>query len=309
MSGVVVGFAVILGIIGVGYMLGRTGALGAGGEQVLARLVFLVATPAMLFHTLAHAELSVVFSPGLVVAAASASLAALLYFVLARAWLRRRVAESIMGALASSYVNSVNLGLPLAVYVLGDAAVIAPVLLFQVVFLGPIALAILEIITRDPHQRRSLVGIVVAPLRNPILIGAGLGMLVALSGISLPEVVDQPVDLVGGMSVPGALIAFGISLHGTRALRRGTSPRRDVLLASTIKVVVQPLLAWVIGGWLLGLDGEQLLVVVVLAALPTAQNVFVFASWYGRGVVLARDSAIVTTVLSLPVIAACAVLL
>ncbi|MBD8506086.1 AEC family transporter [Hoyosella sp. G463] len=308
MSGVVVGFSVILGIIGVGYLLGRTGALGTSGEQVLARLVFLVATPAMLFHTLAHADVSVVFSPGLVVAAGSASLAALVYFVLARAWLRRRVAESIIGALAASYVNSVNLGLPIAVYVLGDATVIAPLLLFQVVFLGPIALGILEITLRQPHHQRSLAGIFMAPLRNPILIGAALGMLVALSGISVPEIIDQPIELIGGMAVPGALIAFGISLHGTRALRRGTSPRRDVLLASTIKVLAQPLLAWLIGAWMLGLEGESRLVVVVRAALPTAQNVFVFASWYGRGVVLARDSAIVTTVLSVPVIAACVLL-
>jgi predicted permease len=48
---------------------------------------------------------------------------------------------------------------------------------------------------------------------------------------------------------------------------------------------------------------------VVIAALPTAQNVLVYATRYQRGVVLARDSALVTTIVSIPVIAVIAAFL
>jgi malonate transporter len=40
--------------------------------------------------------------------------------------------------------------------------------------------------------------------------------------------------------------------------------------------------------------------VTVTSALPTAQNVFVYAATYGRGTTLARDAVLVTTVLSVP---------
>ena len=59
------------------------------------------------------------------------------------------------------------------------------------------------------------------------------------------------------------------------------------------------LVAW-LAGQALGLEGTALLAVTVLAALPTAQNLFVHANRYGRGVVLARDAIFATTVLALP---------
>jgi len=43
----------------------------------------------------------------------------------------------VIGALGSNYVNG-NLGIPLAVYVLGHAALVPPVMLYQLVVLAPI---------------------------------------------------------------------------------------------------------------------------------------------------------------------------
>ena len=52
----------------------------------------------------------------------------------------------------------------------------------------------------------------------------------------------------------------------------------------------------------LGVDGHALLAVVVTSALPTAQNIFVHATRYDRGTVLARDTILITTMGSVPVI-------
>jgi hypothetical protein len=41
---------------------------------------------------------------------------------------------------------------------------------------------------------------------------------------------------------------------------------------------------------------------VVIAALPTAQNVFVYAMRYGRATALARETILVTTLAAMPVI-------
>jgi predicted permease len=82
-----------------------------------------------------------------------------------------------------------------------------------------------------------------------------------------------------------------------------------VLLASTLKLLVMPLAAWAIGHFVFVLDGLDLFAVVVLAALPAAQNVFNYAQRYGRGVVMARDIVLITTVASVPVLLVVAALL
>ena len=301
MSGVVAGFTVIFVIIAIGYLLGRRGTLGAEGETVLGRLVFFVATPALLFDSLASSDLSVIFSPTLAVAAATALTVGALYMVVARVWLRRSLPELTIGALSASYVNSANLGIPIAVFVLGDASFVAPLLLFQIIAYSPIALTILDVTTL--RRGASRLDTITAPFKNPIVVAGAAGLLIALLGWTPPEALMQPFRLMGGASVPGALLAFGISLYGVRVLEKGTSPRRDVALASVLKIVVQPVLAYLMARYLLGLDGHELFAIVVVATLPTAQNVFVYASRYGVGTVLARDTAFVTTLAAIPGIA------
>ncbi|MDV7083265.1 AEC family transporter [Rhodococcus sp. IEGM 248] len=307
MSGVVAGFTVIFVIIAIGYLLGRRGTLGAEGETVLGRLVFFVATPALLFDSLASSDLSVIFSPTLAVAAVTALTVGALYMVVARVWLRRSLPELTIGALSASYVNSANLGIPIAVFVLGDASFVAPLLLFQIIAYSPIALTILDVTTL--RRGASRLDTITAPFKNPIVVAGAAGLLIALLGWTPPEALMQPFRLMGGASVPGALLAFGISLYGVRVLEKGTSPRRDVALASVLKIVVQPVLAYLMARYLLGLDGHELFAIVVVATLPTAQNVFVYASRYGVGTVLARDTAFVTTLAAIPGIALVSALL
>lgn len=300
MSGVVAGFTVIFVIIAIGYALGRFETLGPQAETVLGRLVFFVATPALLFDTLATSDLSAIFSPTLAVASTTAFAVGALYVVVAKIWLQRPLPELTIGALSSSYVNSANLGIPIAVFVLGDVSYVAPLLLFQIVVYSPIALSILDISTlRGGASRWETIS---TPFKNPIVLAGAAGLVLAVTGWTLPEALMQPFHLVGGASVPGALIAFGLSLYGVRVLEKGTSPRRDVALASVLKIVVQPVLAYLVAHHLLGLGGHELFAIVVVSTLPTAQNVFVYASRYRRGAILARDSAFVTTLASIPAI-------
>ncbi|MFI8567479.1 AEC family transporter [Rhodococcus sp. NPDC078407] len=301
MSGVLEGFTVIFVVIALGYLLAHLKVLGEHGQFVLSRLVFFVATPALLFVTLANSDLSVILSPVLAVAGSTAMLVGAVYFVIAKLVLKRTVPDATIGALASSYVNSANLGIPIAVFVLGDANFVAPLLLFQIMIYTPIAVTFLDISTKIDQV--SLFKTVTTPFRNPIVLAGAAGLILSITGFELPEALMQPFQLVGNLSVPGALLAFGLSLYGARVLQKGISPRRDVALATVFKMALQPVLGYLMARFLFGLDGHDLFAIVVVSALPTAQNVFVFASRYQRGVVLARDTAFVTTLVSIPVIA------
>ncbi|MEV0008208.1 AEC family transporter [Streptomyces sp. NPDC047973] len=305
MQGVLTGFAVIAVVIGIGYLLGRRGHLGKDGRTVLTGLAFNVATPALLFTTLARADLTVIFSPRLLVTAAGTATAAAVFVVvgLLRGW---GAGPVTIGALCSSYVNAGNLGIPIAVYVLGDASLVAPVLLFQQIVVTPLALTILDL-TR-PGEPRPLRQRVITPFRNPMAIGSLSGVTVAAVGWTVPQPALEPLTLIGNMSVPAVLLAFGMSLRGSGVPARGEN-RSAIILSAFLKTTVQPLVALGIGAGVLHLRGAALLDVAVTSALPAAQNLYTYASQYRVAERLARESILLSTVVSVPVLITIAALL
>ena len=305
MVGVLIGFAIIVAIIAVGYLIGRLDLLGDQAQHVLSRLAFFVLSPALLFTVLGESDVSHLFSALLPISAIAAVVNIVAFLVVSLVVWRRPLPDATIGALASGYVNANNIGLPVSVYVLGDAASSAPVILLQLIVLAPIALTVLDV-SSSGHV--SIGRILLQPVRNPLIIGSVLGVIVAVTHLRLPAPVLAPFQLVGGAAVPVILLTFGMSLHGSRVLAPGTD-RRDVLLASSLKLAAMPVLAWLLGQFVWHLHGHRLFVVVVLAALPTAQNVFNYAQRYGVGTVLARDTVLITTALSIAVLVIVAALL
>ncbi|GHD25424.1 membrane protein [Nocardiopsis kunsanensis] len=301
MSGVITGFGVIASIVVVGYLLGRWPVLGPSGREVLHKLSFYVASPALLFTLLAETDLTLLVSGPVLVSLLSVFTVASVFIVagLVRRW---GVGPTTVGTLSSSYVNAGNLGLPVAAYVLGDATLVAPILLLQLLFMAPVGLTLLDLNRGQvrglgPVVRRSLG----TPVRNPILIGSLAGVAVSASGWTPPGPLMEPFDLVGAMAVPAMLLAFGMSLNGSRMPGRGPE-KGPMFLAVVLKSVVQPVVACVLGAWVFGLGSADLFSVVVLAALPTAQNVFNYASLYRTSEMMVREVVLVTTILTVPVL-------
>jgi malonate transporter len=239
-----------------------------------------------------------VFSESLVVTAVTSTVACALYVPVGL--LRRRPAgETVVGAMASGYVNAGNLGLPIATYALGSAAEMAPVLLFQLAVLVPLFSTLLDLLSdRTDGKRPSVLRTVTAPLRNPLALATGAGLVASATGFVPPAPLLAPVELIADLAVPCMLLAFGISLCG--AARPGSGAHGPLLAAVLLlKNVVHPVLAFLLG-LALGLSGPALLAVVVCAALPTAQNVFGYAVRFEQGVTLGRDAALATTIASVP---------
>ncbi len=304
-TGVLIGFAIIATIVIAGYVIGRSGLLGDVGQPVLAKLVYFVLSPCLLFTVLADADIEQLFSPLLIVSFVAALICFAAYQLVAGLVWRRPVPEAMVGMLSAGYTNAGNIGIPVAAYVLGDAAFAAPVMLLQVLLIAPTALTVLDTATGGG---RSVGRILAQPFRNPIIFGSAAGLLLTLTGIELPVPVMEPFRIIAGATVPLMLMGYGMSLHGRRPLRPGTG-RRDVLLASSLKLLAMPVAAWMLGALVFGLSGHDLFVVVVLAALPTAQNVFNYAQRFERGETVARDTILVTTVASMPVLFVVAALL
>ncbi len=94
-------------------------------------------------------------------------------------------------------------------------------------------------------------------------------------------------------------MAFGMSLYGARPLRAARG-RTEIITASLLKSAVMPLVAFLVATLVFRMHGQPLFAVVALAALPTAQNVYNFAARYERGVAVARDTVLLTSILAVP---------
>lgn len=309
MLGVLQGFATIAAVVALGWLLAHAGVLGPSAQLQLSRLAFYVASPALLLTVMARTSLAQIWSANLATSAVSVVVVSAAYLLVARLRWRPGLGEAVVGSLCSSYVNAGNLGLPIALYVLGDISLIAPTLLLQLLVITPLALALLDADGRG--DRPSLGAGLRSVVRTPVTIAALSGLLLSLVADHLPhellDTVMAPVTLVGNMAVPAMLIAFGISL------RRGPKPGADgsaphVATVVGLKLGAQPLVAVLFGYAAVGLRGHALFAAAVTAALPTAQNVFVYASAHRRGTVLARDAIFVSTFLSVPVILVIALL-
>ena len=311
MQGVLTGFVTIGAVIGLGILLAHLRVLDAASQSLLVRLSFFVASPALMVTVLSEADISRVFSANLLASVISVVVAASGYLLLARLVWRRTAGDTVIGTFATAYVNAGNLGLPIAAYVLGDASLIAPMLLTQLLVLQPVGLAMLDMVTflgRASITRwQQILRIFSRIVRNPLTVGSLVGLLLSVSGLQLPALIADPLHLVAGIAVPAMLLAYGVSLR-LGPLPGAGEPPVQVGSIVALKLLVQPSCAY-LAARLLGLDGLDLLAVTVIAALPTAQNVFTLAVRYSAGVTLARDCIFVSTILSVPVLIVIAALL
>jgi len=356
---VIGGLAVFAVVIAVGWLLVRAGAVPVGSDTVLTRVCFYAATPALLVTTLAGADLAAVASRGTAVAVVAELLGIGTAWCMQRLVLHREAAESMIGALASGYVNAANLGIPVLVLVLGDATAVAPILLLQLLVLPPITFTVLDAITRRGSPSRFATYTI--PLRNPLVLAVLVGVLGNVSGFDLDAALRghlaELLHTLGRIAVPLMMMSLGMSLAATRmrppsalaAQRRArgggavggagapgggavggagapdggavvsgvavpaepvhdASSRRALRWAVAWKLLVVPGLA--VGlGLVAGLHGTALLMPVTTASLPTAQNVFMYASRYGVAKPLARDAVLLTTAGFVPVVLVAAAVL
>ncbi|MEV7649051.1 AEC family transporter [Arthrobacter sp. NPDC089319] len=307
MQGVLLGFAVVAALILVGVAAAvalrtRSGEMQRG----LGSVTYYLAGPALMFILTAEADLGAVATVYTPIALLAAAIGGMLYAVFARLALRRKLERCLVGAMASTYVNAGNIGVPIALYVVGSSAPVVSVLLAQLLVIAPGYMVLFSWCAR----RRDLAGDaspspvwwpILKAVANPMTIGTGAGVAVAALGIHLPEIVWEPIRMLGEASIPLLLLAFGMSIPGQRPFRQ-KNVLPDVLWASIVKLAAMPVIAWALGRFAFGLDGVPLLGVTIMAALPTAQNVFLFASQFGMPVVLARDVILASAVLSLPAV-------
>lgn len=293
MLDILTGFAIIFVVIGAGYLLAQFKVIQPQNRLMLNQIAFWAATPSLIFSSVAVSDTSAFLSPVVLVIAVSSLATMAAYALLSALFFRRGVPETMSGAAAASYYNSVNIGLPIATYVIGDPVYVVPALVLQMAVLTPIIITGLNF---GGETKGATLKAVVSGVTAPVVLAAVAGFVVSAAHWTVPEPVMAPLKILGGASIPLILMSFGASLKGDHVLRSDPVP---TLVASALKLAGMPLIAWG-AGVALGLSPDLLYAAVILAALPTAQNVYNYAATYRVGQTVARDTIFITTFLSLP---------
>jgi malonate transporter and related proteins len=298
-----IGFSTILVVIAAGAALAHVGVLDRRSQRTLGEIAFFVASPALMVVTISQVHLETA-AANLVASTVSLGACFVAYVVIARLRWGLDTGSLLLGGLSSSYVNAGNLGIAIAAYVVGDITVVVPTLLVQMLLVQPAALIVLDRIT----GRGEGVGPAVRRLvTNPLTISAVVGLVLATTGWRLPAAVLSPLEMLAGAAIPLMLMSYGAALRLSPPIGRA-GHNGEVVLATVLKMAVMPVVAWLVGV-ALGLDDRVLLGVVITAALPTAQNIFLHATRYRVGEDVSRETILVTTLASLPVALLVAVLL
>lgn len=287
-------------LIGIGFVAGRLKLIRGEAVRDLSNLVFLVLVQALLFRTMATADLARL---DLRSVALYYVVAAVMFFALLL--LRGLNSRSAVLALAAIFSNTLMIGVPLVQLAYGQAGL---VLLFTLIsmhalILLTLATVVLELlVAREQAAAGNVpqrhIGLTVAQaVKNAVLHPVPLpiiaGLLWALTGWGLHPVVERPLKLLGDAFGPVALLLVGVTLA-----RTAIGPHfKGALAISALKTVVHPALM-ATAGWAMGLSGLPLAVMVVAAALPVGANVFLFSQRYRRAEDLVTASVAVSTLMA-----------
>ena len=271
-----------------GVTLARLRLFDARMSAGLSTYVYWIGFPALLVHSLSRVGVpDHALTLGLLTYGACALLVVALMVAIGIAlrWTRE---ERAGGALSASLGNSAFLGLPIALAVLGPEAarVSAGVVAVDFVVVAAIGVGLL-----GWAGGRSTWRSLMQALRNPIVLAAITGSVMALAGLSLPGVLDRAVGAAAASGSPVALVALGIALGLTGLPAAGVPceptdeepspiPRwGPIIVAAVGKLMVMPTLAWFATG-LVHAPLPFRLGATLLAATPTAVNVFIQTKAY-----------------------------
>lgn len=281
-------------IIGFGYLAVWKGLFSESGVDGLMVFTQNFAIPCLLFKAIATLDLSANFEARLL---ASYYLGALGSFAIGAAGARMIFARSWRDAIAIGFVclfsNTVLLGLPIMERAYGSDALASnfAIIAFHAPFCYLVGVSAMEIAEARSAGFVETVGRVLkAMFSNALVIGIMLGFAVNLTGLSLPAVMWDAVDLMVQAALPAALFGLGGVLYQYRP----EGDMRTILMVCAISLIVHPTLVYIFAR-LLDLTDAQLRSAVVLAAMAPGANTYIFANMYGAARRVAASSVLFAT--------------
>lgn len=262
----------------------------------LSRLAYYIVLPAVLFFHLSRLSFSEVFYWPYILAYLLVSIIlSLLTAFISKKVFQRNNAETIINVMACYHTNTAFIALPIFIMLFDSASPVASVIVLQTLFTVFIVTG-LEMATGRivrPYQWRLIPYVFI---KNPITMASLLGVTVGALTLKIPTIMENTVGIISQSGTFLALFALGISLSKDSVPERGN--RLEIGYLLLIKSVVHPLLGWIVGKFCFHLEVFWLTALVLMCAMPTAQNVFVFSQKFKVGTERSNVIVLLTTLVS-----------
>ncbi len=263
-----------------GYFAGARRMIDNQHVASLNVLVTTFALPAALFVSVAQTSRSGLEENGKLVLVLVISMLVIfgIMFALNHYVFRLSPGQNAVQSLSVGFPNFAAVGLPLLGSVMGpgSAVSVAASVAAGSVFISPLALAVLEArgkaTNSSPHP---IATALFHSLSKPVVIAPVAGLVVALLGIRLNEVVSHALNLIGATGAGLACFVTGLVLS-TQPLRLDANVGVGVL----IKNIVLPLVAYAIT-LALGMSGKSAREAILLTAIPAGFLGILFGLNYG----------------------------
>jgi hypothetical protein len=286
----------LFGLILLGFIAARITGRPLDELGWLNTFIIYVALPALFFRMLSRTPIEQLASWEFIGTNIAVTFFVLvLTFCLGLIATRGLVAESTIQALAAAYGNIGYMGPALAILALGDAAAIPVALIFcfeniMHFSLTPAMMALSG--KKKGSVLRLVAGVLRSIVTHPFIIATAVGVSAAAIGFAPPTPLERLIDYLAQAAAPCALFAMGVTL-ALRPLKRVPTALFYIV---PIKLALHPALMYLVLSWGGDFDPVWTMTAVLLAALPTATNVFVMAQQYGVWVERASASILVTTI-------------
>jgi predicted permease len=286
-------------VVGAGYATVRFALFSDQIIDAVMKYTQNFAIPALLFKAIAGLDLGQSFDPALLLSFYTGSATCFFVGLLAARYLFRRDWEdSVAIGFCCLFANSVMMGLAITERAYGTAALAANYAIVAVhspfcYGLGITAMEIARAHATGQPARTLPKTVGRAMFSNALVLGILLGFAVNLSGLALPQVGRDALDMIVRTALPLALFGLGGVL--VRYKIRGDA--KIVATVCAVSLVLHPLVVWNMGK-VMQLDVGQYRSAVLTAAMAPGVNTYIFASIYGKAQKIAATSVLVATSLS-----------
>jgi len=296
----------VVTLIVLGFLIVRVGWLRAEGMRDISNVSFLVLAPALLFRSMANVHLTEIdFTP---VAIYFCAIWVVFAIVMVMHGFNKRAAVL---ALSATFSNTLMIGVPLVSMAYGQEGLVTLFALMSVHSLIMLIMVTSIVEFADAreananthsgrrHSRIARFSMTLskaarATLFHPVPLPILIGLLYSTTGLPLPSVLDQTLQLIGSAFSPIALMLVGATL----AISRNLGHIKTGLLMALTKNCIHPLVMFALG-MLVSLKGVGFKVMILSAALPIGANVYLYATRYKVAEQEVTASIAASTVLAL----------
>ncbi|PVA09174.1 AEC family transporter [Pelagivirga sediminicola] len=285
-------------VIGAGYAVVWLGWFNAASVEGLLRFTQNFAIPCLLFTAISQLDLGQSFNAPLLISFYAGALAGFgIGTMAARLVFGRDWPEAIAIGFCCLFSNTVLLGLPITERAYGAGALSAN---FAIIALhSPVCYAVgitaMEIARAGGTSRRAVLGKVLkAMFSNALIIGIGLGFIVNLTGLAVPDTLGEGLELIARAALPAALFGLG----GVLVQYRPEGDLRVIAMVVAVSLVVHPAITMALAR-VQALPVDALRSAVITGAMAPGINTYIFANMYGVARRVAASAVLIGTALSI----------